>query len=266
MKNTKFTVVTHGGAGSSKEHSNGTDEAVRACYSASQMDASLIHSVSLAVGVLEDDGRFNAGAGAHARANGKIEHDAAIADGTGRFGAVAALEGFKNPVYVAETVSETEYRILAGKGAAEFAASRNFEKIPKKKMPGTGQDFSTSESTDTVGCVAFNGKIFAAGLSTGGKAGAQYGRVGDVPILGSGLYAGPDGAIAATGDGEAIIMNMTAFRAYQLIEQGGNPKEILKEVIAWFPKADAFGLILVTRKGFAGGSNRTMAWSAGEFY
>ena len=266
MGNVKFTVLTHGGAGSSEKHSDGTEKAVHTCYNASQKEASLVHAVCLSVGALEDDGRFNAGAGAHARENGKIQHDAAVADGAGRFGAVAALEGFKNPVYVAEAVSETEYRVLAGSGAAEFASRRNFEKVNRKQMSGRGgQDFSTSSSTDTVGCAAFDGTTFVVGLSTGGKAGVQYGRVGDVPILGSGLYAGPEGAVAATGDGEAIIMNMTAFRTYQLIEKGMAPDKIVEEVLGWFPESDAFGIILVTQKGHAGGSNRSMAWSAREF-
>ncbi|KMP11215.1 hypothetical protein UZ36_05140 [Candidatus Nitromaritima sp. SCGC AAA799-C22] len=265
MGSTKFTVVTHGGAGSDKDHSNGTEEAVHTCFNASEMDASLIHSVALAVGFLEDDGRFNAGRGAHPRDNGRVEHDAAIMDGSGRFGAVAALEGFRNPIYVAEAVSESDYRILAGAGAAQFASAHNLERIQRKVIPGSGQDFSTPQ-TDTVGCVAFNGTLFAVGLSTGGKAGVQYGRVGDVPVLGGGLYAGSEGAIAATGDGESILMKMTAFRGYQLIEKGLNPEEILNEILGWFSPADAVGVILVTRNGFAGGSNRSMAWSAGEFY
>ncbi|KMP10404.1 hypothetical protein UR09_06310 [Candidatus Nitromaritima sp. SCGC AAA799-A02] len=44
------------------------------------------------------------------------------------------------------------------------------------------------------------------------------------------------------------------------------PEEILNEILGWFSPADAVGVILVTRNGFAGGSNRSMAWSAGEFY
>ncbi len=266
MGNTKLTIIAHGGAGSDSEHCDGTEEAVHACYKASQMDASLVHSVARAVCVLEDDGRFNAGAGAHARENGTVEHDAAIMDSVGCFGAVAVLEGFNNPILTAEAVSETEYRLLAGKGAAEFARERKMEPTRHHSIPGGGKDFSTPPTTDTVGCVATDGATFVAALSTGGMAGAHYGRVGDVPIIGSGLYAGPKGAVAATGDGEAIMMKLTAYRTYQLIEKGGKPKEILNEVVGWFSSVDAFGLILVTPEGFAGGSNRSMAWSSGEFY
>jgi isoaspartyl peptidase/L-asparaginase-like protein (Ntn-hydrolase superfamily) len=132
-------------------------------------------------------------------------------------------------------------------------------------IPGGGKDFSTLSTTDTVGCVAFDGTKFVAALRTGGMAGAHYGRVGDVPIIGSGLYAGPNGAVTVTGDGEAIMMKITAYRTYELIQKDVSPQAIVNEVISWFPSTDAFGLILVTRKGNAGGSNRSMAWSSRVF-
>ena len=264
MGTKKLSVVAHGGAGSESNHSDGTKKAVEICYKAVQEDVSLIHSVSLAVAVLEDDGRYNAGSGSHARENGKVEHDAAIMDSEGRFGAVAAMEGFKNPIQAAKAVSDTKYRILAGDGAAKFARDLNLEPTQLHNIPGGGKDFSTSPTTDTVGCVAFNGTSFVAALSTGGMAGAHPGRVGDVPIIGSGLYAGSDGAVVATGDGEAIMMKITAYRTYELIQRGASPQAIVDEVIGWFSSTDAFGLILVTRKGSAGGSNRSMAWSSRE--
>jgi len=265
METKKLSVVAHGGAGSSNEHSNGTEKAVQVCYETNQNNAGLLHSVAQAVVVLEDDGRYNAGKGSHARNNGKVEHDAAIMDSGGRFGAVAAMEGFKNPIHAAEAVSNTKYRVLAGEGAAKFADDHKLAPIQFQTIPGGGKDFSTSPATDTVGCVAFDGTTFVAALSTGGMAGAHHGRVGDVPIIGSGLYAGPDGAVATTGDGEAIMMKITAYRTYELIKKGGSPQAIVDEVIGWFPSTNAFGIILVTRKGSAGGSNRNMAWSSREF-
>ena len=78
------------------------------------------------------------------------------------------------------------------------------------------------------------------------------------------LYAGPAGAVAATGDGEAIAMKVTALHAYQLIEQGIDPKVIVPTVTGWFKKTTAFGIIVVSKVGFAGGSNRDMAWTASE--
>ena len=245
--------------------SDGTEKAVKICYKEIQKNTSLIHAVSLAVNVLEDDGRYNAGSGSHARENGKVEHDAAIMDSKGCFGAVAAMKGFKNPIQAAKAVSNTKYRILAGEGAAMFAQNLNLEPAKFQNTLGCGKDFSTPPTTDTVGCVASHEGLFVAALSTGGMAGAHYGRVGDVPIIGSGLYAGPNGAVAATGDGESIMMKITAYRTYELIQKGASPQSIVDEVIGWFPLEDAFGLILVTRKGSAGGSNRSMAWSSQEF-
>ena len=265
MVKKKINIVAHGGAGSENAHSDGTEKAVDTCYKAVQENTSLINAVSLAVNVLEDDGRYNAGSGSHARENGKVEHDAAIMDSAGHFGAVAAIKGFKNPIQAAKAVSNTKYRLLAGEGAKKFAENLNLEPAQLHNISGGGKDFSTSPTTDTVGCVAFDGTSFVAALSTGGMAGAHYGRVGDVPIIGSGLYAGPDGAIAATGDGEAIMMKITAYRTYELIQKGGSPQAIVDEVINWFPSTDAFGIILVTRNGSAGGSNRSMAWSSREY-
>ena len=109
-----------------------------------------------------------------------------------------------------------------------------------------------------------DGDNFAAALSTGGIKDAISGRVGDVPLIGCGLYAGSHGAVAATGDGEAILKQITAFRAYQLIEKGMDPKSIVSEVINWFNKPTAFGLIIVSKLGFAGGANEPMAWTASE--
>jgi L-asparaginase / beta-aspartyl-peptidase len=265
METKKISIVAHGGAGSENKHSDGTEKAIETCHKAIKENIDLIHAVSLGVNVLENDGRYNAGSGSHARENGKVEHDAAIMDSKGRFGAVAAMKGFKNPIQAAMAVSDTKYRILAGEGAAKFAKDLELEPTPFQIIPKDGEDFSTSPSTDTVGCVAFDGRTFVAALSTGGMPGAHYGRVGDVPIIGSGLYAGADGAVAATGDGEAIMMKITAYRTYELIQKGTSPQAIVNEVISWFPSTVAFGLILVTQKGNAAGSNRSMAWSSMEF-
>ena len=71
----KLSVIAHGGAGSNNEHSDGTEKAVQACYTANQNNAGLLHAVAQAVVILEDDGRYNAGKGSHARENGKVLTD-----------------------------------------------------------------------------------------------------------------------------------------------------------------------------------------------
>jgi L-asparaginase / beta-aspartyl-peptidase len=257
----KLVVLTHGGAGSDPAFSDGTAIAGQMCMMSLQAGESIIDAACHAVSSLEDDGRFNAGIGSHKRIDGTAEMDASCMDSLGTFGAVAALEGIKNPITAARIVSQSEYRVLAGRGANQFAKDQGCQALFPDQIKNSGTDFST---TDTVGCVLRSGDEFACALSTGGIDDAIPGRVGDVPLIGCGLYAGPEGAVAATGDGEAIAMQVTALRAYQLIEQGMNPKSIIPEVIGWFKESTAFGLIVVSKVGFAGGANRSMAWTASE--
>jgi len=257
----KIVVLTHGGAGSDPAHADGTAIAGQIAMMGLQTGEPVLDAACNAVVTLEDDSRFNAGVGSHRRDDGSVQMDASCMDSSGTFGAVAALEGFRNPVQVASIVSQSEYRILAGAGAAKFASNQGCKTVSLDEIKKTGKDFST---TDTVGCVVRDGDKFAAALSTGGINQAIAGRVGDVPLIGCGLYAGSEGAVAATGDGEAIAMQMTAFRAYQLIEQGMDPKAIVSTTIGWFKKPTAFGIIVVSKTGFAGGANQSMAWTAAE--
>ena len=262
MSGKNIIVLTHGGAGSGNEYSDGARMAAEAGLESIRSGGSVLDGVCRAVTVLEDDPRFNAGLGSHPRADGSVQMDASVMDDEGHFGAVTCIEGYRNPVLIARGVSSTQYKILAGRGAAQFAETSGYEKVNLEELTGDAMDFSSEElSTDTVGAVAFDGEHFAAGLSTGGIKGAHPGRVGDVPLIGCGLYAGPQGAVASTGAGEAITMNMTAIRAYQLIEQGKSAEEVLQLAISWFPVTEAFGLLVVTRETYAGGSNRTMAWA-----
>ena len=257
----KVIILTHGGAGSNPDHADGTAVAGQIGMMGLQAGESVLDAACSAVTALEDDGRFNAGVGSHRRLDGSVKMDASCMDSSGNFGAVACVEGFRNPVQVARIVSQSEYRVLAGAGAEEFAFNQGCKKVSQDEISNTGKDFST---TDTVGCVIRDGDQFAAALSTGGIDDAISGRVGDVPLIGCGLYVGPQGAVAATGDGEAIAMQMTAFRAYQLIEQGMDPKSIVPTAIGWFQKPTAFGIIAVSKLGFAGGANEPMAWTAAE--
>ena len=251
-------VVAHGGAGSKNEHSDGAHAAARGGLVRLREGESALESVCFAITVLEDDNRFNAGVGSKKRSDGSVQMDAACMDAQGRFGAVAALEGFRNPIRIAQAVMESPHTLLAGPGAAQFASQRKFTPwVP-------GEESSCEDPvSDTVGCVVYDGETFVAGLSTGGTGDSIPGRVGDVPIFGSGLYAGSDGAVAATGNGEIITLHLTAYRVYQMLERGTDPQIALKTGLSWFESNVDIGLILVSRKGYAGGSNRTMAW-AGE--
>ncbi len=121
-------IVIHGGAGSSLR-------LTRACRTICLTAARILEegrpaleAATVAVRLLEDDGRFNAGSGATLRLDGMtVEMDAAVMDSSGRIGAVMALRGVKNPILVAQAVTGTPHVALAGQGAALFAKGMGFE-------------------------------------------------------------------------------------------------------------------------------------------
>ncbi|MCC7477589.1 isoaspartyl peptidase/L-asparaginase [bacterium] len=79
----------------------------------------------------------------------------------------------------------------------------------------------TPQQGDTVGACAIDsaGRI-AVGSSTGGIMMKMPGRVGDSPIIGAGSYAGPAGAVTATGHGEAAMRVLLAKFVYDRMAEG----------------------------------------------
>ena len=118
-------------------------------------------------------------------------------------------------------------------------------------------------SCDTVGvCVRDREGHFAAASSTGGTAITLSGRVGDTPLYGAGLFAGPDGAVAATGRGEEIIRALACKRVYGWIEAGMPAQTACERGVLLVPERFAIGLIAVDSQGTGAASNRTMTWVA----
>jgi L-asparaginase / beta-aspartyl-peptidase len=116
---------------------------------------------------------------------------------------------------------------------------------------------------DTVGVVVRTGAgRYAAALSTGGTTLAIHGRVGDVPILGAGLYAGPHGAVAATGKGEAIMRERVAAEVYALLEAGETPNDAIRLAIRDITPEEGVGVIAVSERGFGAVATSQMAWAA----
>jgi N4-(beta-N-acetylglucosaminyl)-L-asparaginase len=166
---------------------------------------------------VEDDPTVDSvGFGGIANAVGTVALDACVMDGaTLDCGSVAGVENIRHVAALAKKVYEkTPHVMLVGKGAEWFAIQNGFpletlltpesvaawyKNHPKKKNEPKGHD--------TVTVLANNGNGKLGGVCT--TSGLSYktpGRVGDSPLIGSGLYVDDEaGAAGATGVGEEII-------------------------------------------------------------
>jgi len=217
LSKTTVAMAVHGGAGAltGRDYSRETEH-MRALVEAGR-DRLEAGATALEVGVetvaaLEASGLYVAGRGASPNTAGVYDLDASVMDGaTRRAGAVAALQGFASPVRAALAVMEaTPHVILAGEGAAAFAGRQGLERIADVEAwftrVGWGGRKAGALSTGTVGCVVRDqtGGL-AAATSTGGVFGKLYGRVGDSPIPGAGVWADDVAAVSCTGSGEMFL-------------------------------------------------------------
>jgi beta-aspartyl-peptidase (threonine type) len=189
--------------------------------------------------VLEDNPLFNAGYGSVFTLDGRNEMDASIMDGsTLKAGAVCGVTHIRNPIELARTVMEhSEYVMLGGAGAEEFALSRGFALVPRSyfhtaerwkqleriRSGDTELSALTISHVGTVGAVALDGDgRLAAATSTGGMTGKRYNRIGDSPIIGAGTYADDRScAVSATGHGEVFIRAAVAHDVCSRMRFGG---------------------------------------------
>jgi N4-(beta-N-acetylglucosaminyl)-L-asparaginase len=216
---------------------------------------SLLDAVEKGINVPESDPTvMSVGYGGLPNAEGVVELDAAIMDGTRhRAGAVCSLHMIKNPVSVARLVMEkTRHTTLAGEGAFEFALKMGFEpqtlltpeSLKKwqewKANPQRKTFWLTPENHDTIGMVATDGKgHVVSGCSTSGLAWKIPGRVGDSPLVGCGVYADDNvGAASATGDGDLMTNYCTSVSIVHSMAHGASPQEACMELLRHMVKTD----------------------------
>jgi len=254
-------ILTHGGAGSDPAESDGPQASAKIGLQMMKEGLSAFDAVIQSVKYLEDDPRFNAGVGSRIRKDKKtIQMDAACMKSSGEFGAVSCVEGIKNPILIAkEVLTHSSHIIISGDGVRQFALEH---KLPIEDLPTHNEYINEKKSAcDTVGAVAFDGKEFAVALSSGGIAGSSVGRVGDVPLPGCGLFCGPIGAIACTGDGEFIALKILAREVYGWLESGMKPDDAAEKALSLFEETVDIGLIILTKTEFASKAKNQMAWA-----
>ncbi|HEY0748330.1 MAG TPA: isoaspartyl peptidase/L-asparaginase [Steroidobacteraceae bacterium] len=255
-----YGIAVHGGAGTlpreelsagaEVKYRTGLSEAIEAGFALLESGGSSLDAVTRAVMLLEDNPLFNAARGAVFTLEGRNELDASIMDGaTLRAGAVCGVTRIRNPVALARAVMDkSEYVMLVGAGAEEFALTQGFSFVPESyfhtaerwkqleriRTGEAGLSPLTISHIGTVGAVAVDaaGRL-AAATSTGGMTGKRYQRVGDSPIIGAGTYADDRScAVSATGHGEIFIRAAVAHDICARMRFGGrNIASAVREVV-----------------------------------
>jgi len=232
-------------------------QANEAAYEILKAGGNSLDAVEVGVRVAEDDPKvLSVGYGGLPDERGVVTLDAAIMDWRARIGSVICVENIHNPISLARLVLEdTEHTILAGDGAYDFALKNGFkpenlltaESIQKfREWKASGKtkaeeihtdDFVLQKENlakineggnhDTIGMVAIDkdGHV-SASCTTSGMAWKLHGRVGDSPIIGSGLYVdGEVGGATSTGRGEECIRACGSFLIVELMRSGKSPAE-----------------------------------------
>jgi N4-(beta-N-acetylglucosaminyl)-L-asparaginase len=208
---------------------------------------SILDAIEKGINVAEADPKVDSvGVGGAPNSEGVVQLDACFMDGaTSKAGSVAGLEHYPHPISVARRVMEkTKHVMLVGKGAADFAHAQGFkqqelltEEQRKKwrewleKQPASNSQPAPNHDTIALVGIDATGHI-AGGCSTSGLAYKLPGRVGDSPILGSGLYVDGDiGAAGATGIGENVMRYCGTFLIVEYMRSGMDPATACKAAI-----------------------------------
>jgi L-asparaginase / beta-aspartyl-peptidase len=241
-----WSLIVHGGAKEipaeqGEANRRGCRDAIAAGRAILERAGSAIQAVEAAIRVLEANPTFNAGFGSDQNADGVVEMDAALMDGTTLdVGAVAAIKGVRHPVSVARRMLNEPPTLLVGDGAWRFAVEHGAELCEPGELIASCAGAPARPGHDTVGCVALDrsGKM-ASGTSTGGLNGTLPGRVGDSPLPGCGFYADDQvGAVAVSGDGENIARVLLAARVMQSLEVGLDPDQSVRRSFANLARVD----------------------------
>jgi len=176
---------------------------------------------------------------------GNVTLDACVMAPDGNCGAVVCVENITNVAALARKVmEETPHVMMACEGAEEFAYSQGFKKedlLTEQSKKDWQEWLKTShykpiiniENHDTIGMLAIDKDGDLAGAcTTSGLSYKMKGRVGDSPIIGSGLFLDNEiGGAAATGMGEEVIKTVGSFLIVELMRNGMSPQKACEEAV-----------------------------------
>ena len=176
---------------------------------------------------------------------GNVTLDACVMNSDGDCGAVVYVNTITNVAALARKVmEETPHVMLAGDGAEEFGYRMGFEKenLLTEESRLAWEEWKKSpeykpiiniENHDTIGMLAIdkNGDI-AGACTTSGLSYKMKGRIGDSPIIGSGLFIDNEiGGAVATGMGEEVLKTVGSFLIVELMRNGMSPQEACEEAV-----------------------------------
>jgi len=234
---------------------------------------SILDAVEHGIKVTElDTKNRSVGISGSPNAAGVVQQDACIMHGPGhQAGSVAAIEGIIHPISAARRVMEkTPHVMLVGDGARMFAIEEGLKSIDvdssklheawRKERASKKQAVQkrSKGDHDTIALLVLgpDGNI-AGGCSTSGWGGKLPGRVGDSPIIGSGLYIDNEvGAAGATGLGENVMRHCASFMVVDFMRQGLHPQEACLRAIHRISRIDplatedlAINFVALDKKG-----------------
>ncbi len=235
--NKPFGILIHGGAGNITEEyiqRSGKKDALMQTlqsaldsgYAVLERGGKAMDAVVKAITILEDSPLFNAGRGSVWNAEGEVEMDASLMDGsTLNAGAVCGVQKIRNPIMAARMVMEkTKHVMICGNSTEQLWVQNGGTLTPNAWFIDTSGWIKWKQRLHkkygTVGAVALDkdGNV-AAGTSTGGMQDKMPGRVGDAPVIGAGTYADNQScAVSCTGHGEMFIRMHVASKISDLIK------------------------------------------------